>query len=99
MSDTSLEKITLGKRVAYGAESLVNYIPRRLGEAGEEKLGLVGKVGGWTVGYVAEVAAAGVVGWFIPFGGALPYLVGAMSPILGGYKAVTEPESTDLTHI
>lgn len=63
-------------------EGFVNYLPRTLGDRGEERFGAIGRAGGIAAGYTLDLVAAGVVGAFLPLGGALPYAVGVASPVL-----------------
>ncbi len=87
----SLEKIVKEKSVvkraadtaANGAEYIINFIPKKAGNYGEKRGGLVGKYIGLAAGY----AATAVVASAIPYvGGAAMYAVLIGSPGLAAYK-------------
>ena len=77
------------ENVLMGAEKVINFLPREMGGLGErmagQKYAPLGKVAGYTAGYVADLAIASVMP--IVGGSVLFYTVAFGSPVLGAYRA------------
>ena len=76
--------------VLLSVETVVNFLPRKLGKVGEDNFGPLGKYSGYALGYIADLAVAS----FVPLvgGSFLATGVAVGAPALRGYKYMIHNE-------